>query len=199
MGELYQAAISGDLNLCSTLIENGMDVNSCDVMKRVPLHGAAQKGHLDICKLLLEKGARVDQRGFLGSTALEFAAGCEKDEATALQICELLLQHSASVHARDACGETALHFAVQAGHPGVVEFLLSRQATVDHVSAYGFTPLIEAAMVNDERCCKILLEAGANPLLRNNEGNSAEDLAKDPEVQSLFGKKRKRTQETSKT
>ncbi|MEX0718277.1 MAG: ankyrin repeat domain-containing protein [Planctomycetaceae bacterium] len=74
---------------------------------------------------------------------------------------------------------TALAYAAAFGQPQVIGMLTSAGANVDFQSRTGMrlTPLMHAAMGCDERCVKLLLDAGADRRLRNSSGETAFDYA----------------------
>ena len=55
--------------------------------------------------------------------------------------------------------------------------LLDKHAYIDAASPNGSTPLMMAAHYGTPSAVKLLLEAGADPLLRNEQGLSAIDFA----------------------
>lgn len=54
-----------------------------------------------------------------------------------------------------------------------LQYLLSRGEDVNQLDEYGFTPLIEAAIINNIEISKILLEFGANPNQQDATGGTA--------------------------
>ncbi len=74
-------------------------------------------------------------------------------------------------------GWTPLHYAATAGHVQIMNILLEHHAYIDAASPNGSTPLMMAAMYGTPSAVKLLLEAGADPLLKNELGLSAIDFA----------------------
>lgn len=74
-------------------------------------------------------------------------------------------------------GWTPLHYAATAGHLQIMNLLLERHAYIDAASPNGSTPLMMAAMYGTPSAVKLLLEAGADPLLKNDLGLTAIDFA----------------------
>lgn len=84
----------------------------------------------------------------------------------------------ADVHARNEAGLTPLMVAVTTNVPTtVVEELLAAGAEIDQQAANGVTALMLAASQGTPAQVVYLLNAGANPTLRDAEGRSAADHA----------------------
>jgi hypothetical protein len=111
--------------------------------------------------LLLENGANPDIQDNKGKTALMVAAfngSCDS--------LKVLLQRGASIDLPDKQGKTALMIAVE---------------TVNDLD-----PQDEIGFRNQLCCVSRLLAAGANPTLRNNNGENVLDLAQNEEVIKLI-------------
>jgi ankyrin repeat protein len=74
-------------------------------------------------------------------------------------------------------GWAPLHYAATNGHLETMELLLENHAYIDAESPNGTTPLMMAAMYGSEAAVKLLLDAGADPTLRNQLGMTAIDFA----------------------
>ena len=70
---LLKAAAAGDSRTVEDLLENGVDINSCDYEKRTATHMAASSGHLAVIKMLVEAGANVNQEDRWGGTPTDDA------------------------------------------------------------------------------------------------------------------------------
>ncbi|KAJ7591175.1 hypothetical protein C8J56DRAFT_1003730 [Mycena floridula] len=177
---LYAAASSGDLPLLKKLFKTALDSGTVDEPFSLAndassrtgftaLHAAARSGYLDIVIWLVEDcGAMPDLEDKEGETALHKAALNGH-----LPIIMYLLPVKADVHARDADGWTALHNAcskVTTESDGV--------RGVDIRSQGGWTPLMNAASKGHLPVVLYLLnKQSANPLVRNNWGETAYDAA----------------------
>ena len=71
-----------------------------------------------------------------------------------------------------------MHYAATKGSVPIVRELLDKSAYIDAESPNGTTPLMMAAMYGSPEVVKILLEAGADPTLKNGLGLTALDFAK---------------------
>ena len=74
-------------------------------------------------------------------------------------------------------GWTPLHYAATRGHLPVISLLLDNHAYIDASSPNNTTPLMMAAFYGTPSAVKLLLEAGADPLIKNDQGLSAIDFA----------------------
>lgn len=70
-------------------------------------------------------------------------------------------------------GNYALHIAAQNGHMDLVKFLIAEKANVDVQNGKGQTPLHMSIEYDFYFQTKLLLEANANPNLKNEEGHAA--------------------------
>lgn len=85
-----------------------------------------------------------------------------------------------------------LHVAAVYGHKDVVEFLLKSKADIHAKDNYGWTALHFAAFYGHKDVVAFLLEKGANLLLRNKNGKTPRDLAKNNDIKELFKKEEER-------
>jgi len=109
----------------------------------------------------------------LACTPVEYATRFEDDGSTP---CELILA-GANVHATDNAGATPFQLAIQSGMVKVVKLLLEKGASVSSKNNAGLSPLYYAlSYPNFEtqlELTKRLLDAGADPLTRGPEGETA--------------------------
>jgi ankyrin repeat protein len=74
-------------------------------------------------------------------------------------------------------GWAPLHYAATNGHLQIMALLLDENAYIDAASPNGTTPLMMAAHYGSAAAVKLLLEAGADPTIRNQLGLTAIDFA----------------------
>jgi len=74
-------------------------------------------------------------------------------------------------------GWTALHYAATAGDCGIIKLLLDKSAYIDAESPNKTTPLMMAARTGQMAAVKLLIEAGADVSLKNDQGMTAADFA----------------------
>lgn len=81
----------------------------------------------------------------------------------------------------DEAGNSPLHWAARTGQNQCVKELITvPMVSLDLQNKLGDTPLILAANHGHDVAIELLLKAGANYHLKNNEGKVAMDMAKDP-------------------
>ncbi len=99
-------------------------------------------------------------------------------EAGDLEALRAAVAEGADVHARNEAGLTPLMVAVTSNAPNaVIEELLASGAEIDQQAANGVTALMLAASQGTPAQVVYLLNAGANPTLRDAEGRSAAEHA----------------------
>lgn len=84
-------------------------------------------------------------------------------------------------------GWAPLHYAATNAHVPVMRLLLEHHAYIDAESPNGTTPLMMAAHYGSPEAVKLLLEAGADPTLKNKLGLTALDFAQRANRQDAAG------------
>ncbi|MES2400909.1 MAG: ankyrin repeat domain-containing protein [Pseudomonadota bacterium] len=74
-------------------------------------------------------------------------------------------------------GWTPLHYAATKGHLPLISLLIENHAYIDAESPNGSTPLMMASMYGSAEAVKLLLDEGADPQLRNQQGLTATQFA----------------------
>ena len=168
-------AFGGNDAAVRLLLVHGADVHVRNKDGRTPLHSASCSDHPSIVELLLKMGVDVDARDNNDMTPLLSAVASFHENGAAVQ---LLLAHGADVHVRNKDGRTPLHSASCSSHPSIVEFLLKSGADVDAQDNDNMTPLLCALQWwRGGAAAQLLLEYGANPHVRNKEGETPLHLA----------------------
>lgn len=154
------------------LLDNGANSNLVNNNGMTALTLAAQKAHINSVRLLLDKGANINQAVCAHENhKSSFTTSGSTEEG-----------FSALMHAAHA-GYNKAH----AGHEAVVRLLIEKGADVNFQSknttlgtfedcVFGRTALHIALEQKHETIAQILLDAGADPTIKNEAGVSPNDL-----------------------
>jgi hypothetical protein len=152
----------------------GFDLNTVDQRGESALLIAVREGSRKVALFLLEQpSVKVEARNPNGESPLMLAA-LKGD----LDMARRLIQRKAEVNKP---GWTALHYAASnatEASEDLVRLLLEHHAYIDAESPNRSTPLMMAAHYGHPAVVKLLLEEGADPLLRNEQGLTAIDFAR---------------------
>lgn len=153
------------------LLARGMDPNSVNPQGQHSLMLALRAEAYPVAALLLEQPKiRVEVRNAFDESPLMLAA--LKGQ---LALCQRLVALDADINKP---GWTPLHYAASTGQVAVVQWLLEQHAYLDAESPNASTPLMLAAMYGTSATVRVLLEAGADPTLKNQRGLDAQDFAR---------------------
>ena len=151
--------ITNALDLVILLLHHGADVNQSHNDETALTVAAANGAPTNVVQELLKRGADVDHVDSEGNTALFYA--CAQGRG---KVVKTLLDYGAKVDYinRRKC-ETALTVAIERQAPvTLVEDLLKKGASVNHVDRNGDTALIVASKNRAERVVELLLKHGAD-------------------------------------
>ncbi|MCX5753137.1 MAG: ankyrin repeat domain-containing protein [Candidatus Krumholzibacteria bacterium] len=173
-GLVHFAARRGNLDVLKQLVAAGLSL-SCgpDQWGATPLGGAAQRGQMEVMTFLLENGANPNEVPPDGESPLMNAAGAGKRDAV-----RLLLDKGADPNYR--LNEfTALMASFWRPDPEVVRMLLAKGADVKLTGETGSNVLHRFAQTPNVpvEIARLLVEAGADPTKRNDEGFTPLTLA----------------------
>ncbi len=169
--DFFDAIPTDNAGKISQLLERGFDPNTLSPQGHYGLMMAIMAPAPKVADVLVRwAGTNTEVRNPRDESPLMLAALKGN-----LDLCELL------VLARDADvnkpGWTPLHYAASAGQVPIIRFLLDHYAYIDASSPNGSTPLMMAAGYGTTDAVSALLEAGADPLLKNDLGLTAVDFA----------------------
>ena len=157
------------------MIKEGADVNVTNSTGGTPLHRAVGGEYYAAASLLIAAGADVNVQNKKGKTPLYLAVSRGYTEMVSL-----FLSAGAETDARDENGRTLLHLVVSLEHAEMVSLFLSAGAEeIDARDENGRTPLHLAASYEtaDREMVRLLLSAGANGGLADNDGTTPLDAA----------------------
>lgn len=153
------------------LLGRGFDPNTVDPKGQNGLYLALQEPSPKVVQVLAEfPKTNVNLLNPAGESVLMIAALKGNVEATAS-----LIKRDADVN---KTGWAPLHYAATGGHLAILNLLLENHAYIDAESPNGSTPLMMAAMYGTPQAVKLLVDAGADPLLKNQQGLTAIDFAR---------------------
>ena len=164
-------------------------VREANIGGDTPLKVAVGAGHVELVSFLLQVDNEICQKienndlqsrcintkNNAGLTPLIVA--CERNNVDIVKI--LMEEHGVELTC-DAKARSPLAVASFCGCKDVVEYLLSNQtsaALINDVDENGCTPLWLAARTGDLTTMKLLIAAGADATIKNNEGLTPNDVA----------------------
>ncbi|XP_056631369.1 poly [ADP-ribose] polymerase tankyrase isoform X2 [Diorhabda sublineata] len=199
---LHEAAAKGKYEIVKLLLKHGADPSKknrdgatpldlvrendqdvADLLKgNAALLDAAKKGNLArVQRLVTPDNINCRDAQGRNSTPLHLAAGYNN-----VEVAEFLLENGADVNAQDKGGLIPLHNASSYGHLDIAALLIKYNTVVNATDKWGFTPLHEAAQKGRTQLCALLLAHGADPFLKNQEGQAPVDLSSADDVRCLL-------------
>lgn len=134
---------------------------------------AAKENNIDLIKEYTKYGGNLDIKNDKGYTPLIFAAYYGHESMV-----NLLLESGANSCLKDNRGNTALMGAIFKGHLKISYTLLKSDCEVDTKNKSAQTALMYASLFGRKKIVKSLLQKGASSNLKDANGVSAIDLAK---------------------
>ena len=169
--DFFSAIRRDDDGAMRDLLARGVDPNTVDDKGSCGLLLAISKGSNKVAQVLVNApGIKVALRNDHDESPLMMAA--IKGQ---VDLAKILIDKDADVNKP---GWTPLHYAASKGSVPMIELLLDNDAYIDAESPNHSTPLMMAAMYGSEDAVRTLLDAGADPTLKNELGLSAIDFAK---------------------
>jgi ankyrin repeat protein len=157
---LLEACRMGSRTLARHLLDSGADPNRACALGGTPLMESSRLGHVGISRELLKNGAALDLRDRRGRAALHYSAGRGFVEMT-----ELLVASGADPRLRDEKGVDALMLAARFDRE-VIQILLSSGANAAARGQRGDSALLRAVKAGNLGAVELLIEHGADALLR---------------------------------
>jgi len=158
----------GDVKVVAFLLEQGLDPNEGGPITEAALHGS-----IETVRLLLKHGAKVGPKS-PGADALYYAVAQSQFDCA-----KLILRYGAAVNPRPASADSLSYYplaeAARQDNSEMVLELLKRGA---EVNAGKGEALLAACEACDEDLVEILLEHGADPTVRSEDGMTAIQTAK---------------------
>lgn len=181
-GSLHLMAEKGRSDLIALLSErlgDRFNVDQRGAMGRTALHIAALHGNVDAAGELLKRGASLFLVDEDGKSALHLAI----HPKPTFELVELFLgtltldQRQQLLSLGDKDGKTPLHLSLWQEDSRIVDLLIHSGSHVNGANHYGYTALHWAAKHRLTASAQLLLQAGANPLVLNQNQESPLSLA----------------------
>ncbi|XP_036965770.1 caskin-1-like isoform X1 [Acanthopagrus latus] len=172
LAPLHHAALSGNKELISLLLEAQAAVDIKDHKGMRPLHYAAWQGKTEPMKMLLKAGSSVNGQSDEGQIPLHLSSQHGHYDGS-----EMLLQHQSNPCISDSAGKTPLDLACEFGRVGVVQLLLSSNMCAAMLEPKpsdpnGVSPLHLAAKNGHIDVIRLLIQAGID-INRQSESGTA--------------------------
>lgn len=172
--DFFIAVAKDDVATVRQLAQRGFDLNTRNAQGEHALFLAIRGDAPQVTDFLLGQG-KVDVEARTGKDESPLMIAAIKGQ---LDLARRLIERKAEVNKP---GWTPLHYA--ASHAGdnstaMVRLLLEHHAYIDAESPNKTTPLMMAAQYGTAGVVKLLLEEGADPLLKNERGLTAIDFAR---------------------
>lgn len=168
--DFFSAIKRDDAEVVKSLLNRGFDPNTLNPAGEHGLLLGLRGSSLKVASVLLSwPKVNVETRTAQDESPLMIAALKGFTE-----LCGKLIAAGADINKP---GWAPLHYAATHGHLEVMRLLLENHAYIDAASPNGTTPLMMAAHYGTPAAVKLMLEAGADPLLRNEQDLSAIDFA----------------------
>ena len=168
--DFFKAIKRDDAATVMALLNRGFDANTLNPASEHGLLLAVREPSLLVASVLINwPKTNVEARNPQDESPLMLASLKGLTE-----LCQQLISRGADVNKP---GWAPLHYAATRGHLEVMTMLLENHAYIDAASPNGTTPLMMAAHYGTPSAVKLLLEAGADPMLRNDQHLSSIDFA----------------------
>ena len=168
--DFFRAVRADNASGVKTLLNRGFDPNTRDAQGQTGLLIALREPSPKVIQVLLDSPKTdVEARNPKDESPLMLAAIKGQQD-----IVTKLIERDADINKP---GWTPLHYAATTGHVEIMKQLLDKDAFIDAQSPNGTTPLMMAAMYGSAAAVKLLLEEGADPLMKNQLGMTAVDFA----------------------
>ena len=187
--DFFQAVKRDDAQAAQQLLLRGFDANTLDPQGQSGLATAIREPSPKVVQILIDwPKTDLNAQSAQGESPLMLAS--IKGQ---LDLVEKMIRKGADVN---KTGWTPLHYAASTGEVEVISLLLENHAYIDAESPNGTTPLMMAGMYGTAAAVKLLLGEGADPVLRNQQGLTAQQFAERasrPDSAEILANSAKRT------
>ncbi len=178
---LMLAIMADDLLMAETLMGAGADLNRWDKRGDTALHKAVQRNNKKSVRFLLEKGADPKIFNFNHMAPIHITAFSGQTE-----LIELLLEEPQQINLHNEDDRTPLDHALRGHQNDMARLLVDRGAAIDRIRANGYTTLHLMLIARDYKTVRFLIEEGADVHIANLDRETAFDLMRKKQLQSLL-------------
>ena len=171
---LHYAAKNEDKEEVERLLEKGAGVNDRNYNGRTALHLVSRIGLPDMVSFLIEKRAKVNAKSEGGFTPLHGVGNVET--------ARILLDNGAKITAKNNSGRIPLYYAMSSEETELALFLINRGGAKGNEDKM----LLFSVWENKEDVAKLLFEKGANPYVKDSDGDSTMSIAKERNYEELI-------------
>ena len=148
-------------------------INSKDNKGATPFHLACHFGNMKIIKILLNNGAVYNLKSNTGLTCLHYSS--MKDKITPIYY--IIKKYNMNIYEIDYHGNTFFHWACYCSSERIIDFFLNdKNFNINSTNNEGFTPLDFYIMSQSTNYLKRLILRGADPYIKNKNGENAFDI-----------------------
>lgn len=157
---IHHAVRNGDIKLMAALVEEGAKLSNTNKYGWKPIHLAAAYGHVSLLAECMTRGVNIEEKLVAPSFKPE-----KRTNAAAKRgyWAEIRWPHA---------GARPLHLALEFAHDDVASMLISGAAKVDEADSRGWRPLHHAAFACRTEMVRLLLQKGATPDARTDDGHT---------------------------
>ncbi|WP_395489429.1 ankyrin repeat domain-containing protein [Cedecea davisae] len=175
--EFLTAAVRGDTATLKKCLGQGVEINVTNRQGRTAVTIASLNQQYDCVALLIDAGADINMQD---ETCFNpFLLSCLNND---LRLLRLVLPAKPDLTRLTRFGGVGITPASEKGHVEIVRELLAHtEINVNHTNFLGWTPLLEAIVLNDgaekqQEIVQLLLEHGANPHMTDKYGKTPLEL-----------------------
>ena len=168
--DFFDAVKNDQVAAIEQLLARGFDVNTLDPQGQHGLALAIREPSPKVAEALID-APQIDLNALNAQGESPLMLASLKGQ---LELVDHMVKKGADVNKP---GWTPLHYAATNSHLPVIRLLLENHAYIDAVSPNGSTPLMMASMYGSPAAVKLLLDEGADALLKNQQGITALQFA----------------------
>jgi len=170
---LSAASSNGHARIVRLLLEAGADVNHKSKLGEMPLQYAVNNNRADLVDIIMEFRPNLHLQDNVGDTALN---SFNSEGEIPISMIRSLINGGSDIETRSNTRETPLCRAVRFEKPELVHYLISRKANLNAKGTKFGGPLHVACRWNNFQIVEILVKAGADVDLVDEESSAATPL-----------------------